>query len=111
MVRYFTLLVVILTSLILAFMGCSDTVIIAPEQSETPSVVAGAFGAEDGEFQLTFSTAGSAGGPVYGPFVIRGSNIHYDDSINALVVDLTVTNEGNEARPLPVWLTFMSLLP
>jgi hypothetical protein len=84
---------------------------VPAEQSGPPSVVTGGFGAGDGEFELTVTTAGGAGQSVPGPFVLRGSNIHYDDAAGALVVDLTVTNVGQVWHPLPVWLTFVSLMP
>jgi hypothetical protein len=111
MIRRLALCATALALVLFIISSCSDTVIVSPEQSGPPSVVTGGFGAGDGDFELTVMTAGGAGGPVHGPFVLRGSNIHYDEAAGALVVDLTVTNASEERYPLPVWLTFVSLMP
>jgi hypothetical protein len=111
MIRRFALCATALALLLFIISSCSDTVVVTPEQSDPPSVVTGGFGAGDGDFELTVMMAGGGGGSLRGPFVLRGTNIHYDDAAGALVVDLTVTNESRETYPLPVWMTFVSLLP
>ena len=61
----------------------------------------------DADFAITIRAAGDA----EGPFTLRGFNLHYVDSLTALVVDLTVTNDGETAHPEPIRLTFVKLLP
>ena len=50
-------------------------------------------------------------GPRPGPFLIRGTDVHYDTDLGALVFDLTVTNASDRSYPLPASLTFASLIP
>jgi hypothetical protein len=90
--------------------GCSgDTT--APERlgETTTGVASGVIG--DTNFEIKFANAGDPNAPFEGPFVLRGTNLHYDDAIGALVVDFTVLNDGDGTYPLPVTLTFTRLLP
>jgi len=65
----------------------------------------------DTGFEIVIPTAGTAIDPIHGPFILRGSNIHYDAGVGALLVDLTVTNNTPKTYPLPVRLEFVVLLP
>jgi hypothetical protein len=49
--------------------------------------------------------------PLEGPFLLRGTNLHYNDDMGALVVDLTVLNRGTVAQHEPIGLTFITLDP
>jgi hypothetical protein len=88
--------------------GCSDES-VAPNTGQNPGTIQGTIG--DSDFELTFKTAGDPGDPLDGPFVLRGSNVHYVDSLHALSVDLTVTNRGRVSQPEPIGLTFLRLYP
>ncbi len=46
-----------------------------------------------------------------GPVSVRGSNVRYDNATNRLLVDLSVTNNGNSAVANPVHLAVLELQP
>lgn len=64
-----------------------------------------------GDFEYVTRSGGTADRPLTGPFIIRGRNIHYVDSIGALSVDLSVQNAGRVNHYEPIGLTFVRLLP
>ncbi len=64
-----------------------------------------------GDFEFVSDSGGDPSQPVAGPFLIRGRNLHYDVGLNALVVDLTLVNDGGFVLPEPIGLTFVSLSP
>ncbi len=103
-----TLLALIAAACVGLAAGCSDES-VAPDTGQTPNTVQGTIG--DSDFELTFQTGGDPANPLDGPFVLRGSNVHYDDSLHALSVDLTVTNRGRVSQPEPIGLTFIKLYP
>jgi hypothetical protein len=98
-----------LLTLILAFAaGCSDDA-TQPLTTADSGVIRGEIG--DSDFEYTLDATGPPGNPIEGPFVLRGSNLHYDDGLGALVVDLTVINHGQYPHHEPVGLTFIELIP
>jgi hypothetical protein len=54
---------------------------------------------------------GEPGDPTAGPFLLRGSNVHYNDEDGALVVNLTVLNRGSVTQHEPIGLTFIRIDP
>jgi hypothetical protein len=97
--------------LVAAFVGCSDD---ATQPSEigtvrTTGVVRGEI--DPGDTAFEYAIPASNADPMVGPFVLRGSNIVYVDTLNALSVDLSIENDGEVAHPLPIGLTFVSLSP
>jgi hypothetical protein len=97
--------------LVAAFIGChGETTEPAPfKASNTTGVVRGEIDPDDVAFE--YEIKGNSTDPMVGPFVLRGSNINYVDSLNALSVDLTIENNGQVAHPLPIGLTFVSFMP
>jgi len=100
---------------ILLIAGCgsesSDIAQPIDQPQNSTGVVRGEFSQGVTSFEFIADTAGNSGDPVPGPFVIRGTNLHYDDELDALVVDLTVTNATEDTYKEPVSLTFVQLLP
>jgi len=97
----------------LAYLGCSEesVVPIDNEQSNTSGLVEGDIDASSTSFEITTETAGDSDRPVTGPFIIRGKNIHYVDSLSALSVDITVEHQCRCSFPEPIGMTFVKLLP
>lgn len=91
-----------------AVAGCSDDS-TAPEAMTTPSLIEGEIGTAD--FEITLGATGDNRRHFEGPFVLRGYNLHYVDSLEALVVDLTISNRGEVAHAEPIGLTFVQLIP
>ena len=90
--------------------GCSgDTTTPENPVPAATGVASGVIG--DSDFEIRFADAGSPNAPYEGPFVLRGTNLHYDADAGVLVVDLTVRNDSDDDLPLPVTLTFTRLLP
>jgi hypothetical protein len=91
---------------ILALAGCGD-------DGTAPAGGGGQGGVFQGEisddFEIVLETAIGRGFPLQGPFVIRGRNVRYEN--DALVVDLSVVNNGVVPHPEPIGLTFIQLLP
>jgi hypothetical protein len=89
--------------------GCGDDA-VTPADHATTAEVRGEIGAGAG-FELTFPFGNDRSGLTRGPFILRGSNLHYDEAAGALTVDLTLTHRGDRAFPEPVGLTFLRLFP
>jgi hypothetical protein len=95
--------------LVVALFGCSgDTA--GPtenEQSNPNTLVRGEIDGGGAAFEYTIEAAD----PLIGPFVLRGNNIHYVDSLSALSVDFTIENQGEVAHIEPIGLTFTKFFP
>ena len=114
--RLFGGLTIKLMILALMFMGLSGC-----SEDATNSVPAGGNDATTGvfrgdmeenvDFEFISSKNGDPDNPIEGPFSIRGKNVRYDGELGVLVVDLTVTNLGDNTFDEGVTLTFLSLLP
>jgi hypothetical protein len=88
--------------------GCGDDATQPPSPSGD-GTIRGEIG--DADFEFVIERAGSPADPLEGPFALRGTNLHYDDELGALVVDLTVINRGIYPHHEPVGLTFINLIP
>lgn len=90
-------------------LGCSDESAMLPasEDPSTSGIARGEVDPEKGDFQIEIEPAQS----VLGPFALHGSNVHYDEALGAVVVDLKVINIGRTTHPEPIGLTFVDLLP
>src|SRR5262245_21167343 len=90
--------------------GCSeDSTAPVTSQSNSAGLMQGEIG--DADFEITLGTAGNSHQQFAGPFVLRGTNLHYEDSLQTLVVDLTLSNQGQVAHAEPVALTFVNFIP
>jgi hypothetical protein len=94
--------------LICLLAGCGDDA-ARPQPASHDPTVQGEIGDTDFEFEIAGD--GEPGDPFHGPFLLTGSNLHYDDEAGALVVDLRVRNLGSFAHREPVGLTFVQLDP
>jgi hypothetical protein len=74
-------------------------------------MVEGDIDAHSSSFEITTETSGDLDNPLSGPFIIRGKNIHYVDSLSALSVDFTVEHQCACTFDEPVGMTFVRLLP
>ncbi len=91
-----------------AFFGCgSDPT--TPSQSNDMTDIRFEVDLDGGESEFEIVVGEREDRP--GPFILRGSNIHYDTEWEALVVDLTLVNASERAYPEPVTLTFEEFLP
>lgn len=99
----FGLLVLLLVSLV----GCSDDATTPPPVTHHDGTIRGHISDADFEYEIP----GDPGDPFGGPFLLRGSNLHYDDNAQQLVVDLAVKNLGSYSHHEPVVLTFVRLDP
>jgi hypothetical protein len=97
----------------LAYLGCSEEAVVPidNEQSNTAGLVEGDIDASSTSFEFKTETAGDPDRPIPGPFIIRGNNIHYVDSLSALSVDFTIEHQCRCSFPEPVGMTFVMLLP
>jgi hypothetical protein len=110
----FNKLAVLVVSIALAAMlvGCSDESIVPTdnEQSNTTALVRGEIDPGSGSFEYEIEPSGGRD-PGAGPFVLRGNNIHYVDSLMSLSVDFSIENNGEVSHPEPIGLTFVNFLP
>ena len=110
----FGLLGLVLAIVGLSLAGCSEDL---PTQAPASSSdqVTGVFHVDlpggDADFEIVSTKNGDPTDPIHGPFAIRGRNIRYDTDLNALIMDLSVANLGDDTFDEPVTLTFLSLLP
>ena len=110
--RSFRLFLLAATALAVVYAGCGDSVQpIENEQNNPSGLISGDIDAAGGSFEYSTDTAGDPANPVPGPFIIRGTNIHYVDSLSALSVDITVEHRCRCVFPEPIGMTFVSLLP
>ncbi len=93
---------------LLAQFGCSDNP-STPAGTSADTQIQGEIGA--GDFEISVNAVSGSGRSLEGRFVVRGSNVHYVDSLSALVADLTVLNQSRASFPEPVTLTFVDLIP
>lgn len=103
----------LLPLLVLAFFvsiiaACTNDATKPASPSHSDGTIHGQIGSADFEFEVR---AGGPGDPMEGPFILRGSHLHYDADAGALVVDLTVTNAGIVTQHEPIGLTFIKLDP
>ena len=105
---------VVLALMGLGLAGCSEN---SPTQAPAGGneSATGVFHVDLGDapadFEIVSTKNGDPENPIHGPFAILGRNIRYDTEINALVMDLSVKNLGDDTFDEPVVLTFLSLLP
>jgi len=88
--------------------ACSDDAAKPPASTGGDGTIHGQIHDSDFEFEVT---NGQPGDPFAGPFLLRGHNLHYNDDMSALVVDLTVVNRGVVSQHEPIGLTFIKLDP
>jgi SdrD B-like domain/Domain of unknown function (DUF5666) len=89
--------------------GCSEDSTSPADTQSDIGLLEGEIGSAD--FEISVNAAGDENRRLEGPFVLRGSNLHYDESLQALSVDLTITNRGQVSHHEPVGLTFVKLIP
>ena len=95
--------------MLLVAAGCSDDPAAPPPGDETSVRVDLEPGA--GDFTIKLESVTTPDSMMRGPFFLRGSNLHYDDEVGALVVDLTITNNSPVTFENPVRITFLRLIP
>jgi len=105
----FPRLSLLLVTLLLSAAGCRP--VSDPLQTETTAGLWADIPPDHADFSMTFDKATSAETGLQGPFVLRGFDLHYVDSLGILSVNLSVTNESNTSHPEPVRLRFDRLLP
>ncbi|MFH1844777.1 MAG: SdrD B-like domain-containing protein [bacterium] len=101
--------------LLLVMIGCQgdDPGITEPnnQQEVLTGVIQGEIAAGTLAFEFSSQANLQTENPPPGPFLIRGYNVVYDDTLGVLSVDITVVNASTENFPEPVSLTFVQLLP
>ena len=108
--RYTVIIPLVVAALLTPFVGCSDRVVMV-DGDDDPGLVQGGINPGDASFEIVIPTAGTAQNPLTGPFILRGDDIHYDNGIGALMVDLTIQNTSPNSYPLPITLELITLLP
>lgn len=113
MIRIFSALLTLALMAVFVLGGCSSDGVTPTqdEQNNATALVRGDINAAGGGFEISVRTGGGPNQPIAGPFLLRGSNIQYVDSLQALSVDLSVVNQGTVAHSEPIGLTFVTLLP
>lgn len=94
--------------------GCGDST--SPEQNEQNNpagLIRGDIDPAGAGFEIVTDQPGDPDSPIPGPFIIRGKNVHYVDSLQVLSVDFTVEHRFRCRCVIrePVSLTFINLLP
>lgn len=89
--------------------GCSDDSTAPTNSQSATQLIQGEIG--DADFEIRIGATRNGNQQIEGPFVLRGTNLHYEDSLQVLVVDLTIENQGDVAHAEPVALTFVNLIP
>ncbi|HEX6791366.1 MAG TPA: SdrD B-like domain-containing protein [Candidatus Krumholzibacteria bacterium] len=97
-----------LLMVLVSLAGCGDDSTAPPPARHNDGTVQGQIGDADFQFEIH---AGQPGDPLFGPFLLQGRNLHYDDDAHMLVVDLTVKNLGTYSHQEPIGLTFIQLDP
>jgi len=107
--RYTFWLLLMLAAVMSVAVGCSEDSTAPVDTQSTTGLLEGEIGSAD--FEISVNATGDSRRRFEGPFVLRGSNLHYVDSLQALSVDLTITNRGRVSQPEPIGLTFLKLYP
>ncbi len=107
--RSLLLRLLVLATALFFVAGCSDDSTAPADTQSATQLIEGEIG--DADFEIRIGATGNARQHFEGPFVLRGTNLHYEDSLQALVVDLTIANRGDVAHAEPVALTFVNLIP
>lgn len=107
--RYTFWLLLMLAAALTVAIGCSEDSTAPADTQSTIGLLEGEIGNAD--FEISVDATGDSRRRFEGPFVLRGSNLHYVDSLQALSVDLTITNRGEVAHAEPIGLTFVKLVP
>lgn len=94
---------------VLAAAGCSNGP-VTPQPGDDTSIQVD-LDPTATDFSVQIDAVDTPDGLVRGPFFLRGRNLHYDDEVGALVVDLTITNNGETTFAMPVSITFFRILP
>ena len=89
--------------------GCSDDP-TAPTVGDDTSIRV-ELDPEGADFTVKLESVTTPDSLMRGPFFLRGFNLHYDDAVGALVVDLTITNNSPATFMDPVGITFLRLFP
>ena len=95
--------------MLLLAVGCSDDPVTPPIGDETAVRVD--LDPEGADFEIKLDSVSLPDTLMRGPFFLRGHNLHYDDVVGALVVDLTITNASPAIFMNPVNITFLRLFP
>ena len=103
---YLPLILLIVLSILTS---CSDDPATPPD--DDPSVAQGTLVPAGPDFQIELEFASSPDSLFRGPFLLRGQNLHYNDVIGALVVEFTITNNGEVTYAEPVTIDFFRLIP
>jgi hypothetical protein len=107
--RYTFWLLLMLAAVMSVAVGCSEDSTAPVDTQSTTGLLEGEVG--NANFEISVNATGDSRRRFEGPFVLRGSNLHYVDSLQALSVDLTITNRGEVAHSEPIGLTFIKLVP
>jgi hypothetical protein len=104
----FWLLLMLAAALTVA-VGCSEDSTAPADTQSDIGLLEGEIGSAN--FEISVDATGDENRRFEGPFVLRGSNLHYDEALQALSVDLTITNRGQVSHHEPIGLTFVKLIP
>lgn len=108
MSRFFLLSGMFLLMLLMA-VGCGDDP-AAPLAGDDASARV-ELDPDGADFTIQLESVSTPDSLMRGPFFLRGYNLHYNDVIGALVVDLTITNNSPATFLNPVLITFLRMLP
>jgi len=95
--------------LLLAATGCSEDPVTPPVGAEASVRVD--LDPDGADFTIKLEAVSTPDSLVRGPFFLRGYDLHYDASVGALVVDLTITNNSPTTFLDPVAITFFRIIP
>ncbi len=95
--------------LLLAAVGCSDDP-VTPHAGDENSIRVD-LDPDGADFTIKLESVSTPDSLVRGPFLLRGYDLHYDDAVGALVVDLTITNNSPATFLDPVVITFFRIIP
>jgi hypothetical protein len=95
--------------LLLAATGCSDDP-VTPISGDESSIRVD-LDPDGADFTIKLDAVSTPDSLVRGPFFLQGYDLHYDDAVGALVVDLTITNNSPATFLDPVAITFVRIIP
>lgn len=107
--KHINLPLAFLLALLLACSACSEDPATPPD--DDPSVAQGTLTPAGPDFEIEIEFASSPDSLFRGPFLLRGQNLHYSDLLGALIVEFTITNNGEVTYPDPVRINFFRLIP